>query len=253
MDQDKGTSLVMINSEKGKDFFDGIKNEIVCKEFTMEDARKGNPAIYSSLKNTGTNRDKFFSDLDKYSFDVVAKRNFPMPTIKNKAMAKIRRIAKCGIKAMSVIQNLGFSFSGWNSFFMMNVISNKAVRNCRLPYLGGKQTIVQLDKGSCIQFNQRLKTGIRQVKKSSLQTRILLEHDSCLVVNGCFSVYAGSYIRLLPNSRLILNGGFINENVQITVGDTIEIGEGATIGRDVVIRSYDGHTIDTPGYRIRAD
>lgn len=120
----------------------------------------------------------------------------------------------------------------------------------QVPYLGGKQTIVQLDKGSCIQFNQRLKTGIRQVKKSSLQTRILLEHDSCLVVNGCFSVYAGSYIRLLPNSRLILNGGFINENVQITVGDTIEIGEGATIGRDVVIRSYDGHTIDTPGYRI---
>lgn len=250
MDQDKGTSLVLINSEKGRIFFDGIKNEIVCKEFTMDDARKGNPAMDSSLKNTGTNRDRFFSDLDKYPFDVVARRNFPMPTIKNKVLAKIKRIAKGGIKAMSVISNLGFSFSGWNSFIMLNFISNKAVRNCKLPYLGGRHTIVQLDSGSRIQFNKRLKTGIRQVKRSTLQTRILLEHDSEFSINGSFSVYAGSYIRLLPNSRLILNGGFINENVQITVGDTVEIGEGATIGRDVVIRSYDGHTIDTPGYRI---
>ena len=47
----------------------------------------------------------------------------------------------------------------------------------------------------------------------------------------------------------MLHGGFINENVQITAGDVIEIGKDATIGRDVVIRSYDGHTICEPGYR----
>ena len=38
--------------------------------------------------------------------------------------------------------------------------------------------------------------------------------------------------------------------MQISCGDTIEIGEGATIGRDVVIRSYDGHTILEEGYNI---
>lgn len=47
-----------------------------------------------------------------------------------------------------------------------------------------------------------------------------------------------------------LHGGFINENVQISCGETIEIGEGATIGRDVCIRSYDGHTIEEEGYKI---
>lgn len=63
-------------------------------------------------------------------------------------------------------------------------------------------------------------------------------------------MYAGSYIRVIKGGHLILNGGFINENVQITCGDTIEIGEGSTIGRDVVIRSYDGHTILKEGYKI---
>ena len=38
--------------------------------------------------------------------------------------------------------------------------------------------------------------------------------------------------------------------MQITCGDTIEIGKGATIGRDVVIRSFDGHTIASESYRI---
>ena len=51
---------------------------------------------------------------------------------------------------------------------------------------------------------------------------------------------------------MILNSGFINENVQITCGGTIEIGNGCVIGRDVVIRSYDGHTIQQYGYQISA-
>ncbi len=49
---------------------------------------------------------------------------------------------------------------------------------------------------------------------------------------------------------MILHGGFINENVQITCGATIEIGKDCAIGRDVVIRSYDGHVILKEGYSI---
>ena len=83
-----------------------------------------------------------------------------------------------------------------------------------------------------------------------METRILLEKNAQMVVNGPFSMYGNSYIRVVPGGKLILNGGFINENVQITAGDVVEIGAGATIGRDVVIRSYDGHTICVDGYRV---
>lgn len=250
MDQDKGTSLVMVNSSKGEKLFDVIKPEVTFKQFTMEDARRGNPAMDSSLQNVGTNRDKFFNDLDKYPFDIVAKRNFPIPTIKRAILSKAKKMKFLLAMTIRTLTPLGFSYRGWSTFLSLNILSSQIKRGCKIPYIGGKNTIVQLDKNSTVQFNGRFRTDVKQVKKSNLQTRILLEHDSALFIEGDFTVYAGSYIRILPYSKLILKGGFINENVQITVGDTVEIGEGATIGRDVVIRSYDGHTIDLPGYHI---
>ena len=60
MDQDKGTSLVMVNSEKGLKLFESIKDSIECREFSIDDARKGNPAMDGSLKAAKPNRKEFF-------------------------------------------------------------------------------------------------------------------------------------------------------------------------------------------------
>ncbi|MBP3738468.1 MAG: Coenzyme F420 hydrogenase/dehydrogenase, beta subunit C-terminal domain [Muribaculaceae bacterium] len=78
MDQDKGTSLVMINSAKGLNLFNHIKNHIVWKEFTMSDAKIGNKAIDSSLKTVYDNRDLFFDAIDNKPFQEVAKEFFPI-------------------------------------------------------------------------------------------------------------------------------------------------------------------------------
>lgn len=249
MDQDKGTSLVMINSDKGKQLFDSVQSQIERKRFTIADAKAENPAMDSSLKSIGVDRTKFFIDLDKYPFEKVARRNFPLPTMLGKLKKKCKRAVKRIYLFISIVRRLGLSVYAWHDFIKFNFFYNLS-RTCKLSLLNERDTIMQLDENSTIYFNKCLITGIKQVKHSRLMTRILLEHDSQLIVNGDFSIYGGSYIRLLPNSKLILNGGFINENVQITVGDVIEIGEGATIGRDVVIRSYDGHMIDSPDYSI---
>lgn len=92
--------------------------------------------------------------------------------------------------------------------------------------------------------------GVKQVEMSRIETRILLENNSKMIVNGLFRMYAGSYIRVIESGTLIIHGGFINENVQIICGDTIEIGKDCTIGRDVVIRSYDAHKIIKEEYQI---
>ena len=135
-------------------------------------------------------------------------------------------------------------------FLSCNFTSKKIIRTIKLPLIVNSRTIIQLEKNARIYFNSRLQIGRQQVKYSKSETKILIEEGGELYVNGKFTVFSNSYIRVAPNGKLILNGGFINENVQITAGDIIEIGEGATIGRDVVIRSYDGHTICTPGYKI---
>ena len=173
-----------------------------------------------------------------------------MPDISNKIKKKLKRSLKGLKKLFEIAAELGFSFRNWHTFFYCNFISGKIKRYKRLPVFVYKNAIVQLDNNSELVLKDRLSLGTRQVKQSRQETRLLLEEGAKLTINGSFSVYSSSYIRVIKGGHLILDGGFINENVQITCGDTIEIGKGATIGRDVVIRSYDGHTIESENYRI---
>lgn len=246
MDQDKGTSLVMVNSDKGQALFDSIKHEIKWRQFTMNDARLGNAAMDDSLKSVKPNREDFFEDLDKMPFEEVAKKHFPLPSWK--------KIIKQQLRPFKAIYNilacLGLSVHSWCTFLHINFFSRDVIRRKRIPLYNNSNTLIQIDKGAKMILSARLITGTKQVRKSKMETRILLEKESQFIVDGTFNVYAGSYIRVAPKGKLIIHGGFINENVQITAGDVVEIGRGATIGRDVVIRSYDGHTICQEGYKV---
>lgn len=246
MDQDKGTSLVMVNSDKGQALFDSIKEKIEWRQFTMSDARKGNPAMDSSLSSAKPNREAFFEDLDKYPFDIVAKKHFPIPSLKNTMKKKLRPLAFVASQFLS----LGLSPQMWWTFLNTNFFSKKVERKGRALLVNVSRTVVQIDNNARVKLNAPLHTGIKQVKRSRMETRILVEKDAVLQVDGSFTVFANSYIRVAPKGKLILHGGFINENVQITAGDVVEIGSDFTCGRDVVIRSYDGHTIEQEGYKI---
>ncbi len=247
MDQDKGTSLVMINSEKGLKLFESVKDSIVCKEFSIDDARQKNPAMDCSLMSTNPNRKEFFESLDKEKFEIVAKKFFPPPL---SLFSKVKRRFRKLKNLVKIFFMLGISLSSWITFIKINFLSSGVLRIKRKFFKNYSNTIVQMDCGSHMFLKENFTIGIKQVKKSKMESRILMERNSELVVDGAFTAYAGSYIRIVPEGKLILHGGFINENVQITVGDVVEIGEGATIGRDVIIRSFDGHKIDKPDYKI---
>ena len=93
--------------------------------------------------------------------------------------------------------------------------------------------------------------GAKQVPSSHLETRLLLERNTKLTINGNFDIYCNSYIRVINGGELIIEGGFINENVQITCASKIIIGEGCAIARDVIIRDYDAHEIESPNFKIK--
>lgn len=248
MDQDKGTSLVMINSEKGQRLFDVIKDKVEWRQCSVDDARKGNPAMDISLIPNSNNRADFFRDLDVLPFEIVAKHYFPLPSDNKRfhnPLRGLKRLYKC-------LRLQNFSLQSWMTSLRINLFSKQVSRAEKGMLIDKGRTIVQMDKNAHLTITAPVRTGVRQVRKSKMETRILLQEDSELVVDGDFLVYTGSYIRIVPKGKLILHGGFINENVQITVGDTVEIGSGFTCGRDVVIRSYDGHKIIREGYQISA-
>lgn len=246
MDQDLGTSLIMVNSAKGLTFFEDLGNAIIKKEFKKEDAEKGNLAMNNPLKATNNDRKAFFNALDKMPFKQVAKKFFPMSFLLQKGKRKLRTIRKIFKYALSV----GFSLPTWwqviyynficKNIRMLGIFKFRPLKYCRLS----------INKSAELKLNSSLIMGIKQVKSSHLETRLLLEKDAKMTINGPFSIYCNSYIRVVKNGKLILNKGFINENVQITCASEISIGEGCAIGRDVIIRDYDAHTLEIPGFEI---
>lgn len=250
MDQDKGTSLVMVNSDKGQALFDSIKDKIKWKQFSMKDAEAGNPALNSSLVIDCSDRDAFFTDLDKMTFDKVAAKYFPLPTFANRMKRKQLRYIDKIKKIIRLLDVLGFSYKNWNTFLALNFFSPKVIKKGILSLVNYTNAIIELDKGAQLILNRKLIIGLPQVKGSKKETRLLLEDNACMTIENDFLMYAGAYIRVIRGGHLILHGGFINENVQITCGDTIEIGKDCAIGRDVVIRSFDGHSIEQEGYKI---
>ena len=73
MDDDKGVSLVMVNTEKGKWLFDGESSEIEIRLSDFEHACETNPAIFRSSK-PHRNRSCFFKDVRRFDFDTLIGR-----------------------------------------------------------------------------------------------------------------------------------------------------------------------------------
>ena len=256
MDQDKGTSLVMINSVKGQELFNQIKPHIVWKEFSFEDTKKGNPAISSSLKPASNNRVAFFQDLDNYPFDVVAERYFPSVQGTEKANSKYNFLKRliCKYRNFRTRRgNVSYSLSTLYTNLRLNLFCDHINKRIAFPLSILNHCVFQFDKNAQLVLEDVLIVGQKQVRKSKLETRIWLEENAKMTVKGNFTIFAGSYIRVVKGGHLILHGGFLNENVQITCGGKVEIGEGCTIARDVVIRSYDAHHILDDNYRNTED
>jgi len=73
MDDDKGTSLIFVHSEKGKELLTRIRDNIVLKEVDINKAVAYNPsAIRSAEKNP--NREKFLEELDLLPFDELYRK-----------------------------------------------------------------------------------------------------------------------------------------------------------------------------------
>lgn len=247
MDHDCGTSLVIVNSDKGLHFFESLGGSIVKKEFKMKDAEKKNPFMNSSLEAANNDRIAFFEALDELPFEQVAKKFFKRTTILNKINNKrslIKKILKYGL-------SIGFSPRTCLQVIYYNFFSPNTQMSGMIKFLPLKYCRLSIAKSAKLVLKSYFIMGSKQVESSHLETRLLLEPNATLTINGNFIMFCNSYIRVVEGGELILNEGFINENVQITCASRVIIGKGCTIARDVIIRDFDAHTIERPGFEIK--
>ena len=73
MNDGKGISVVLCRTNKGQDFFENIKNQLVWKEVTYEEGVRKNLSEYSSVARP-KERDTFFSDMNNKSFSALEKK-----------------------------------------------------------------------------------------------------------------------------------------------------------------------------------
>lgn len=97
MDDDKGTSLVLINSEKGQIVFDSIKESIVSREADINEALKYNSSAIQSVKMPDERND-FIKKVDEQGFDVAAKCYIKKDSISLRLKRKIKSIMRKLIK-----------------------------------------------------------------------------------------------------------------------------------------------------------
>ncbi len=93
MNDNKGTSLLIINSTKGQKLFDKIKEETIFKEVNLKEAIKYNPSMIHSVKYNAK-RDSFFEELDNTSFDKIAKKYLKKANFFKKFIIKLLSIIK---------------------------------------------------------------------------------------------------------------------------------------------------------------
>ena len=95
MDDDKGTSLVIINTSKGKELYEKIKENTIYKEVDFEESIQYNKAMFKSAGMPKL-REEFFENLDKLDFKELVKKYTYVPKVSfiKKVLRKCKRIAK---------------------------------------------------------------------------------------------------------------------------------------------------------------
>jgi len=91
IDDNKGISLVIVNSKKGQEMINNIKDKIMYKEVDLNIALKYNQNMIKSVKENN-NREKFFHNLGKKDLDKVANRYLRNTNILVKLLKKFKTI-----------------------------------------------------------------------------------------------------------------------------------------------------------------
>ena len=251
MDGDIGTSVVLLNNEKGKKYYQSIASKLKEKEVPFDVVVKGNPALVSPLLPPKVNREEFYKDLDKSNFkDIAAKyihRDIDQKPSKKRQLKNLARFI------LSIKSVAGTSIPTYWKNIKYNLFSKNVHTNIlHAQYmLITKHTILDFAKNANISVGGIVTLGIKRIKGSKLETRILVEDGAILDFIGNATIMYGADIEAFKNSKIIFGKSFVS-NIDFTCisAEMIEFGDNVSFGRDCVVRDNNGgHYISRRGFK----
>lgn len=95
MDDDRGTSLVLVNSEAGQDVLNAVADGMDCVRVELDSAIKHNPAAVSSAVRH-PEHDSFYRNLNRLAFDQLVGKYCSVPIVKRarKVLGRVWRLLR---------------------------------------------------------------------------------------------------------------------------------------------------------------
>ena len=254
MDDNLGTSLVMVHSKKGKDLLHSIQQKIKIVEIPYEQVADKNPMLLQSQPAPLVDRKAFYEDLDKGTFNDVANKYFPF---ENKGLKY--RLKQLLSVAKEIHHNYGFNIFLLPRFiyynFMKKNIKTHFMKNGL--FYPSKHTVVKIHPKAKLELKGPLSIGRPFMKGSKLESRFLMAEGASMKVDSGFYCRYGADIEIFKGASLLIKDdlfcqreGGPNIGFTLICGDHIEMGEECRIGRNVTIRDNNGHHyLSLQGYK----
>ena len=247
MDDNAGTSAVIINNSHGLVFFEKIKSKILWMDSCIEDILPGNPALLHKQKKPKCSREKFFEDLDNDLIENVVPKHISYfgKSANVSLMQKMKLFLRPFVKVYHEKINV-FRFIYYN-FFCKNVKTDWLNDGLFYPYA---YTVINFQKDAVLELHGPFELGKKRVVGSKLETRLLLDVNSKMIVNEAVRIMYGSDIEIFKNAELVIDELGTNINFTLICGKKIELKGHVSVGRDVDIRDTNAHLIAMDGYKI---
>ena len=257
LDDDTGTSIVLVNSKKGEAFFSEVRKKLKSEDVPFESIVKGNPALYKPLPKPSVSRDEFFRRIQDEDFrhvvdsmaDENERKNTTISDKVKKAIKQLKEIAKTALKAGRMAQ---WKIIPLWQFVYLNFF-HKAVKGniwqghaiFPTPYC-----VFEISKKAIIELHGPLLFGNSVFKHTKLETRIRMQDGAKLLIGGRYAFGYGSDIEIFKDAVLESKGGpSTNMGTTIICQSKIVIGREVAIGRNVTLRDNNGgHLISINGY-----
>ena len=248
LDNNVGTSMILLNSKKGVAYFEKVKDKLEWEETKFESILPGNIALRKSIEPAKIDREHFFEDLDKGTFEDVTKKYFPLSNkSRDSFKGKVKNILR-GFKML--IKLYGISLHSWYNFIKINYRKNSIsdLKNGNVIYTM-PSAVFDIHPSAKIFISKGILFGNNPVKGLKMPTALRMEANTTLEIHdgpltrygkGPYNLRYGAYIEVVNGGKLTIGQGATNVNLTIMCAKEVTIGKVVRIGRNVSIRDWNG-------------
>ncbi len=236
LDDNTGTSYIMLHNKKAEVFFESIKEKCYYREASIMDILGANGLAIKSLAKPVFSREEFYNRIQTEDFASVVDDYAHCVYMKSSRKSGIKTVFKSLLKAVYFYRRRPVSFF---RFIYYNIISSKVNSNISrgdLLIIGN----VKMNLGKNARINVK---GNCFIGDNGALGRLSLGNGAVLSLNNN-SLYDGFNISLAPNSQTTLgNRTIIGRNVEVHVFSEMEIGDFSYVDSEAYIDDSDSGVI----------